>query len=339
MAVYKVPQDVEADDKLLGPLSFRQFIYAVIAVTGCAVAFFLSKIFIGLVIIPLPIIILFAILALPLRKDQPMEMYLIAIIRFMLKPRYRLWQPEGNVALVQIVAPRVVEEIRSNGLSQDEARSRLDYLAQLMDSRGWSTKGTSYPGAGWQPVGPSFADSDIANDIMDSDASVARNFDNLIAKKDAQRQQEARLKLEQLRTQSNAAPAQQPRQSIGQVSLDEIIEQQQQRGAAPQSALPSSGQYGPDDGNISFNYNPYPQSIHQHIIQPLGAEQSRSPRHGSPRNHHQENTATNPVTTSVSPDIMRLATESKNLSISTLANEAHRLQQKQDENEVVVSLH
>ena len=28
MAVYKVPQDVEADDKLIGPFSFRQFIYS-----------------------------------------------------------------------------------------------------------------------------------------------------------------------------------------------------------------------------------------------------------------------------------------------------------------------
>lgn len=31
MAQYKVPQDVEADDKLLGPFSFRQFIYLLIA--------------------------------------------------------------------------------------------------------------------------------------------------------------------------------------------------------------------------------------------------------------------------------------------------------------------
>ena len=30
MAVYKVPQDVEADDKLIGPFSFRQFIYLLI---------------------------------------------------------------------------------------------------------------------------------------------------------------------------------------------------------------------------------------------------------------------------------------------------------------------
>ena len=31
MAQYKVPQDVEADDKLIGPFSFRQFVYLLIA--------------------------------------------------------------------------------------------------------------------------------------------------------------------------------------------------------------------------------------------------------------------------------------------------------------------
>ena len=31
MATYKVPQDVEAEDKLLGPFTFRQFIYLLIA--------------------------------------------------------------------------------------------------------------------------------------------------------------------------------------------------------------------------------------------------------------------------------------------------------------------
>ena len=32
MAQYKVPQDVEAEDKLIGPFSFRQFIYLGVAV-------------------------------------------------------------------------------------------------------------------------------------------------------------------------------------------------------------------------------------------------------------------------------------------------------------------
>ena len=72
MAVYKVPQDVEADDKLIGPFSFRQFVYLIIVALAITLAWGLSKLFIGLSIIPLPIILFFGALALPLRKDQPM---------------------------------------------------------------------------------------------------------------------------------------------------------------------------------------------------------------------------------------------------------------------------
>ena len=75
MSVYKVPQDVEAEDKLLGPFSFRQFVFLIIAVIGIAIAYGLSTILLPLAIIPVPIIIFFGALALPLKKDQPMEVY------------------------------------------------------------------------------------------------------------------------------------------------------------------------------------------------------------------------------------------------------------------------
>ena len=87
MAVYKVPQNVEAEDKLLGPFSFRQFIYLVISVVGIAVAWVMFSVFPPLVVIPLPFIIIFGVLALPLKKDQPMEVYLAAMVSFFFKPK------------------------------------------------------------------------------------------------------------------------------------------------------------------------------------------------------------------------------------------------------------
>ena len=38
MAEYKVAQDVEADDKLIGPFSFRQFIYLIVVAGASAIA-------------------------------------------------------------------------------------------------------------------------------------------------------------------------------------------------------------------------------------------------------------------------------------------------------------
>ena len=44
MSVYKVPQDVEAEDKLLGPFSFRQFIFLIIAVVSLGAAYILARV-------------------------------------------------------------------------------------------------------------------------------------------------------------------------------------------------------------------------------------------------------------------------------------------------------
>jgi hypothetical protein len=45
MGSYKVPQDVEADDKLLGPFGFRQLIYLGIVALAGAGAFGLYQMF------------------------------------------------------------------------------------------------------------------------------------------------------------------------------------------------------------------------------------------------------------------------------------------------------
>ena len=141
MAQYKVPQDVEADDKLIGPFSFRQFIYLLIAAGLVALAVGLFQIFPLLAIIPLPFIILFVVLALPLKKDQPMETYLAAIVSYYLKPRTRLWTPGQRESTILITAPKVVEENRVRDISSEEATHRLSFLADIVDSQGYAIRG------------------------------------------------------------------------------------------------------------------------------------------------------------------------------------------------------
>ena len=143
MAQYKVPQDVEAEDKLLGPFTFRQFIYLLIVAGFIALAWALFQVFPLLVIIPIPIILFFGALALPLKKDQPMETYLSAIVSFYLKPRKRLWEAGQPESTILITAPKQVEVSRTKDLSQNEATHRLSFLAEIVDSEGYAIKGAS----------------------------------------------------------------------------------------------------------------------------------------------------------------------------------------------------
>ena len=184
MATYKVPQDVEADDKLIGPFSFRQFIYLIIVILAGVLAWGLSKLFIGLAIVPLPVILLFGALALPLRKDQPMEIYLAAIISFYLKPHKRLWDPDGIETLIEITVPKVVEIQRSKNITQADAEQRFSYLAGIVDSGGWAIRGAGVQGSQSTTINNDiYLEAQSAQDVFDANNSVAQTFNTMIKKR------------------------------------------------------------------------------------------------------------------------------------------------------------
>ena len=313
MAEYKVAQDVEAEDKLLGPFSFRQFIYLIIVAIAGALAWGLAQIFVGLAIIPLPIILFFGALALPLRKDQPMEVYLAAIVSFHLKPRKRLWSPDGIESLVEITAPKVVEVQRTKDLSQTEAERRLSYLADIADTGGWAIRHVAQPTTNSSMTTDQYFEAQQTEDVLGDDGGVAHNFDAIISNADNARRQRMVAQMQQAASQppASAAPPTQPPQP--------------QQPTAPTQASPSP------------QYNPYP-TIHQSVVRPLGEQPVAPPTAAAaPTNNPQSapSTSAKPV----SDDIISLANNS-DLSIETIQREASRIQHKEEEDgEVFISLH
>lgn len=140
MATYKVIQDIESEDKLLGPFTLRQFIYAIVVIVTGFIAFQLIKVQVFLAIPLLPIMMFFGLLAAPFGHDQSSEVWLLAKIRFFLKPRLRIWDQSGMQELVTITVPKQMEKHLTDGLSQTEVKSRLQALANTIDSRGWAVK-------------------------------------------------------------------------------------------------------------------------------------------------------------------------------------------------------
>jgi len=338
MAVYKVPQDVEADDKLIGPFSFRQFIYIIIAVIAGALAWGLAQLFIPLAIIPIPIVIFFGILALPLRKDQPMEIYLAAVVAFHMKPKKRLWQPDGIQSLVQITAPKVVEVIRSKDLSQDEADKRFTYLADIVDTRGWAVRGTAMP-QDTAMRNEVYTEAQQTTDVLDRNSGVAQSFDTMINQSTTKRRDELvqRMQYQQPQPQEKLYTTPPPLQD-------------------PYTTLQNPSTPQPDP-NIQVNYDPYPNAIHQRVISPIGEEPPQpelqqpieptppasqeytSPEAAVAQAYQPENQPASTSNEVVSPDIINLANNS-DLSIETLAHEANRIHQKEEssDDEVVISL-
>lgn len=306
MSVYKVPQDVEAEDKLLGPFSFRQFIFLIIAVVSLGVAYILARILLPLGLIPVPIALFFGALALPLRKDQPMEVYLAAVISFMLKPKKRLWQPDGIEYLVEVTAPKIEETTYGNGYNQEEVQRRLSYLANLVDSRGWSIRGINNPNSSMQA--DLYNEAQAAFDPLDETGATAQNITNLINQSDARRRQAM------IQTMSSAQPA-----AINN--------------------LPGENQ--PDiEQSIASNMSatPYP-TMRQSTLIPLDEIPVQLAAEPSAPTAPPQTSLD-----SVSPAIMDLARNHSDFSVQTIQRVANEIEQrekkaKETEGEVVISLH
>lgn len=200
MATYKVIQDIEAEDKLIGPFGIRQFIYLIIVAVSFFIGFKLATVAWFLALPLLPHTLFFALLALPFGGEQPTETWLLAKIRFAMKPRVRVWDQSGMKELVTITAPKKVEKVLTKNMSEMEVRSRLEALANTIDSRGWAIKNVNvnvfsqpaYAGAGGSSDRLIDLDSAIAqgpapdvtasDDILDEQNNpTAQNLERMIS--------------------------------------------------------------------------------------------------------------------------------------------------------------
>lgn len=171
MATYKVLQDIEAEDKFVGPLTLKQFILAGIAALSAYLSFFLLTKGLWILVIPLvPVFLFSGFLAFPWGRDQPTEVWLLAKIRFALVPRRRIWDQTGIQELVTITAPKHVESYVSDNLSQTEVKSRLKALADTIDSRGWAVKNAAVN----MYTPPSFGQNVQSTDRLVEASAIAR---------------------------------------------------------------------------------------------------------------------------------------------------------------------
>ena len=313
MAQYKVPQDVEADDKLLGPFSFRQFVYLMVAAGLGFVAFLLFQIFPLLVIIPIPFIIFLFILALPLKKDQPMETYLSAIVDFYTKPQKRVWMPGQSDTTITITAPKVVEESRTKDLSQEEAGRRLSFLANIVDTEGYAIKETN---------------SNLRDDIA-SEASQAQDIFEVNQNYTLDKS------LEQSTANRHAQLVEQMRNAINQNSIYGATATQpaqqpiQQPAPAPVAPAPAA------PVNVAANAATIQPDMEQ-IREALAPEPEPEPE---PMPEIPEAPQPEPEETPAPDPALQDLANNPDFSIETIAQQAKRIEKQKNDNEVYISLH
>ena len=301
MAQYKVPQDVEADDKLIGPFSFRQFVYLLVAAGCIGLAVALFQLFPILAIIPVLPALFFIVLALPLKKDQPMETYLAAIVSYYLKPHTRRWTPGQRESTINITAPKVVDDTRARDITGEEATHRLSFLADIVDTEGQAIKGMG----GNNPVNEELVRE--ANNTVDMfETGHFDNLENTIAKDENERHEEVMREM---------------REAIAKSENMSGATIQKSDSAKMAETVKKFDEKGPDFESVS-------------VVRPEPSAES-GPVEKS--NVQEQKFRENVEKTPPKPSIIELANNT-DFSVATIAKEANRINRK-DEGEVFISLH
>lgn len=350
MASYKLIQNIEAEDKILGPFTLRQFIFALIAIFCFYMCFLgLTRHLAFILVIFLPLAIFFGFFALPFGRDQPTEIWFLAKLRFWFKPKNRVWDQSGVKELVTITAPKKVERVLTDGLNEYEVKSRLQALANTLDSRGWAVKNmaldinapinTAASPPSDRLVDPAnfpkeVPDNEIrpSDDILDAQSNpIAQQFDQMItASSQAYRQR--------LINQLNAPVQPQP---ISATSAQWFMPHAAAATAAPipvtATEVPPQPE-SPEDLELAAQLQAKNRALNQsyghlHTVQPLSAQ--------PPRTVPVSNTSTPapPVTAQPDPAILSLASND-DFSVATIARQAQRVKNNdKNQDEVVISLH
>lgn len=365
MATYKVIQDIEAEDKFLGPLTLKQFIFGAIGVFFGYLGFFaVSQGATFLLAIFLPPALIGFFLAIPWSSEQPTEVWVLAKLRFRFKNQPRIWDQAGLEELVTINVPKKIEKQLTNGLDQTEVQSRLKALAETIDTRGWAVKNatlneggvSNYPHAGDRLISPTTLpqavpeiDINQFEDVLGEDTAVSENFNQMMRTSSQTIRQQTLNKMQRVRQGESASLIERPvinftppsdaYTSSNNSPMDEQLLTANLRNKRNANNL-SNGHMrtlpitrDPTTGAVSFA-TPAPQGDSGLVASDDQAQAQSAYQDNQSTTTSVVDQAQAGMTNPVDPDILELA-QNNDLNISTLARQAKR---NDLDDEVVVSL-
>lgn len=130
---YQVPQFIDIEDRIIGPLTLKQFLYLAFAGAVLFVFFFLFKFFIW-IIVSIPIVALALALAFLKINDRPFVYFLLAAVFYFIKPKLYVFGTI-KVAPQTVTLPEKSSESSFAKATEDKriTRSKLKELALNLD--------------------------------------------------------------------------------------------------------------------------------------------------------------------------------------------------------------
>lgn len=139
MLQYNIPQFVDSEDKIIGPLTIRQFASLAIGVVILGFGWVLT-----------PNVVVFAILAVPVLgatvafsfvkiNGQTFATFITNIITFILKPTLFLWSRDPQTATTIIKTTVKKRTFGKKDTAPEFSQARVDEIAWTLDTYGQKT--------------------------------------------------------------------------------------------------------------------------------------------------------------------------------------------------------
>ncbi len=162
---YKVPQNIDMEDRIVGPLTMTQFVYLLVGGMLIYLAWLLlTPTSFWFVAIPVGFTSLcFAFLKV---QDQPLPKFLGAALLYALRPKSRVWQKEEMVEHLKIVSKQPSQPEEQSPEQVGPSASELEELAARLDLGGIGPNGQS-------PTSPAPARAVAQKTSADKAAAIA----------------------------------------------------------------------------------------------------------------------------------------------------------------------
>lgn len=110
---FEVPQFIEVEDKIVGPLTWRQFVYVAGGI-GLSIILYFTLPFILFVIIGVPVMALAGFLAFHRINNRPFSSFLESFLGYFTRSRLYLWKKEKQQTIVtrrEVATPTLPSEL------------------------------------------------------------------------------------------------------------------------------------------------------------------------------------------------------------------------------------
>ncbi len=140
MLQYNVPQFVDQQDKVIGPLTIKQFMFLVIGVVLAGFLWPITPNILFFLIFAIPVLVIAIMLAFVKIRGQTFLTFVINVIIFFIQPQLFLWSRDPKSQSEIIVRPTVQKkDTTSKTPDKQYSQRRVEEIAWVLDTYGQKT--------------------------------------------------------------------------------------------------------------------------------------------------------------------------------------------------------